>query len=103
MPEANGPGPLERGRYRRGEADVLGRVDDWLGELFGPAGIDATLSQLAERAAQLQDPAALARVEAACVRIAGYDAEISQYRESLKAGETLPLSARGSPRRKPRR
>ena len=31
--------------YRR-EADVLARVDGWLAELFGPASIDATLSQL---------------------------------------------------------
>jgi site-specific DNA recombinase len=68
------------------EADVLGHVDGWLGELFGPAGIDETLSQLAERAAQPNDPAALARAEAARARIAEYDAEISQYRASLKAG-----------------
>jgi DNA invertase Pin-like site-specific DNA recombinase len=68
------------------EADVLGHVDGWLAELFGPAGIDATLNQLAGQAAQLHDPAALARAEAARARIAGYDAEISQYRASLKAG-----------------
>jgi len=68
------------------EADVLGRVDDWLAELFGPARIDTTLSQLTEQAAQLQDPAALDRAEAARTRIAEYDAEISQYRASLKAG-----------------
>jgi site-specific DNA recombinase len=68
------------------EADVLGRVDDWLGGLFGPDGIDATLSQLADQAAQLQDPAALARAEEARVHIAEYGTEISRYRESLKAG-----------------
>lgn len=68
------------------EADVLGHVDDWLAELFGPDGIGATLSQLAAQAAQLQDPAALARAEAARVRINEYDAEIGQYRASLKAG-----------------
>jgi DNA invertase Pin-like site-specific DNA recombinase len=68
------------------EADVLSHVDGWLAELFGSAGIDATLSCLAEKAAQLQDPAALARAEAARARIAEYDAEISQYRASLQAG-----------------
>jgi hypothetical protein len=54
--------------------------------MFGPASIDATLSQLAEQAAQLQDPAALVRAEAARARIAECDAEISQYQASLKAG-----------------
>ena len=68
------------------EADVLGRVDGWLAELFGPASVDATLSQLARQTAQLQDPAALARAEAARARIVEYDAEIGQYRASLKAG-----------------
>jgi hypothetical protein len=47
------------------EADVLGPVDDWLAGLFGPVAIDATLSQLTGQAAQLQDPAALTRAEAA--------------------------------------
>jgi DNA invertase Pin-like site-specific DNA recombinase len=47
------------------EADVLGPVDDWLARLFGPVAIGATLSQLTGQAAQLQDPAALARAEAA--------------------------------------
>jgi hypothetical protein len=55
-------------------------------QLFGPVSIDATLDQLAELAAQLDDPAALARAEVAQARIAEYDAEISQYRQSLKAG-----------------
>jgi DNA invertase Pin-like site-specific DNA recombinase len=68
------------------EADVLGHLDHWLAELFGPAGIDTTLSQLAEQAALLQDPAALARAEGARRRLAEYDAEINQYRASLKAG-----------------
>ena len=68
------------------EADVLGHLDDWLEELFSPAGIHTTLDHLAEQAAQLQDPAALARAEGGRGRIAEYDAEISQYRASLKAG-----------------
>jgi hypothetical protein len=68
------------------ESDVLGRVDDWLAELFSPDGMDATLSQLGERSAQLHDPAALARAEAARTRIDECDAEISAYRASLKAG-----------------
>jgi site-specific DNA recombinase len=68
------------------EADVLGRVDGWLAELFGPDGTDTTISQLAEQAAQIQDPMALVRAEAARVRINEYDAEIGQYRASLKAG-----------------
>jgi hypothetical protein len=66
------------------EADVLGQVDDWLAGLFAPDSIDTTLDQLARQAA-LQDPAALARAEAARVRIAEYDAEISQDRASLRA------------------
>ena len=49
-------------------------------------GIDATLSKIAEQAAQFEDPAASARAEAARVRIAECDAEIGQYRASLKAG-----------------
>ena len=65
---------------------MLGRVDDWLAEVFGPDGIDATLSQLAGQAAQLQDPGTLARAEAARVRIGEYYAEIGRYRESLKSG-----------------
>ncbi len=68
------------------EADVLGQVDDWLGELFAPDGIDATVNQLAEQAARLEDPAAQARAEAARARIADYDAKIGRYRVSLDAG-----------------
>lgn len=68
------------------EAEVLGQVDHWLTKLFAPDSIEATLDQLAEQASRLQDPAALARVGAARVRIAEYDAEISQYRASLRAG-----------------
>jgi hypothetical protein len=30
---------------------VLGRVDDWLAELFAPDGIDATVGQLTEQLA----------------------------------------------------
>ena len=43
---------------------MIGRVDDWLAELFAPDVIDATLGQLAEQAAQFQDPAVLTRAEA---------------------------------------
>src|SRR5262249_2844596 len=68
------------------QADVLGPLDDWLAETFGPVGRDATVSQLAERAAYLHDPAALSRVEAARARGSELDAEMSQYRASLKAG-----------------
>ena len=41
---------LPKNVYLR-EADVIGRVDDWLTELFGPASLEATLSQLAEQGA----------------------------------------------------
>jgi site-specific DNA recombinase len=68
------------------EADVLGRVDDWFAEIFAPANLDATLDTLAEQAAQLDDPAARARAEAASARIANYDAQIGRYRASLDAG-----------------
>jgi site-specific DNA recombinase len=68
------------------EADVLGQVDDWFAEIFAPANLDATLDTLAEQAAQLDDPAARARAEAASARIADYDAQISRYRASLDAG-----------------
>jgi site-specific DNA recombinase len=68
------------------EVEVLGPLDDWLAEKSGPASIDATLSELAGRAALLEDPGALAQAEAVRAKIAEYDAEISQYRESLKAG-----------------
>jgi site-specific DNA recombinase len=38
------------------EVEVLGPLDDWLAEKFGPASIDATLSELAERAVLSEDP-----------------------------------------------
>lgn len=38
------------------EADVPGQVDDWLAELFLPDSVDATVSQIAEQAALLEDP-----------------------------------------------
>lgn len=50
-----------------------------------------------------QDPAAVSRAEAARTRIAELDAEISQYREASRPGQTLPSSARGSPRHRPER
>ena len=68
------------------EVEVLGPLDEWLAEKFGPASIDTTLSELAERAALPEDPGTLAQAEAARKKITEYDAEISQYRESLKAG-----------------
>jgi site-specific DNA recombinase len=68
------------------EADVLGRLDDWLAETFAPGDLDATLDELAGQAAALEDPGAHAKAEAARERITGYDAQISQYRASLDAG-----------------
>ena len=68
------------------EADVLGHVDDWLAELFDPDAIGATVAQLAEQAEQLEDPAAHARAEAARLRVAECDAQISRYRASIDAG-----------------
>jgi site-specific DNA recombinase len=68
------------------EAEVLGKVDDWIAELFAPGSIDATVTQLADQAERLEDPATQARAESARARIADYDAEISQYRASLRAG-----------------
>jgi hypothetical protein len=38
------------------EADVIGQVDYWIAELFGPEGIDATLSRVAEQAARSRTP-----------------------------------------------
>jgi hypothetical protein len=62
-------GPVAQARDIHGyilcEADALGRVDDWFAEIFAPANLDATLDTLAEQAAQLDDPAARARAEAA--------------------------------------
>jgi site-specific DNA recombinase len=68
------------------ESDVLGHVDDWLEELFAPDCIDATVSQLTEQAAQLEDPAAQARAEAARSRVADCDAQLSRYRACIDAG-----------------
>jgi site-specific DNA recombinase len=68
------------------EADVLGRVDDWLAELFATEAIDATVTQLAERAGQLEDPAAQARAAAALARVADYDGQLARYRASIDAG-----------------
>ena len=68
-------------------------------QLFGSVGIDVTLDQLAEPAAQLDGPAALARAEAAQARIADYDAEISRYickgsvlSEGVSRKELIPKS-----------
>jgi hypothetical protein len=63
--------------YLKGD-DVLGHVDGWLSELFGPDGIDATVSLLTEQAGQLHDPATEAKAEAARARVAEYDAKISR-------------------------
>jgi site-specific DNA recombinase len=71
--------------YLKG-ADVLGHVDDWLTELFAPEAIDATVNQLTEQTERLEDLASQARAEAARARITEYDAEITQYRASLRAG-----------------
>jgi hypothetical protein len=68
------------------EAEVLGPLDNWLAEKFGQASIDTTVSELAERAALLEDPGTLARGEAAQATIAELNAQISQYRASLDAG-----------------
>ena len=54
--------------------------------MFDPGSIDTTVGQLTEQAARLEDPATHALAEAARARIAECDAEISQYRASLKAG-----------------
>jgi hypothetical protein len=45
---------------------------------------------LARRAAQLKDPAASVKAEAARARVAEYDAQISRYRASLDAGGDPP-------------
>lgn len=68
------------------EPDVLGRVDDWLTELFDPGAIDDTLTQLTEQAELLEDPAAQPQAEAARAGIAEYDAQISRCRASIDAG-----------------
>jgi site-specific DNA recombinase len=52
------------------EVGVLGRVGDWIAQLFASDGIDATVSRITEQAAQLEDPAASTRAEAAHARIA---------------------------------
>jgi len=44
---------------------VLGKVDDWLAEVFAPDNLDTTVGQLVEQAARLEDPATQARAEAA--------------------------------------
>jgi site-specific DNA recombinase len=68
------------------ESDVLGRVDDWLAELFAHDGIDATIAKLTEQAERLEDPSVYARAEAAQARIAEYEAQITRYRASIDAG-----------------
>jgi hypothetical protein len=68
------------------ESDVLGQVDGWLAEMFAPANLDATLDVLTRQAAQLEDPAASTKAEAARARVAEYDAQISRYRANLDAG-----------------
>ena len=73
------------------EADLVGQVDDWLGEMFGPDGIDETLAQLAEQAAQLEDPAAQARAEEARARVADHDAQLARYRATIDAGGDLAV------------
>jgi hypothetical protein len=82
---------------------VLGRVDDWLAELFAPDALDATVAQFAEQAERLEDPAAEVRAAAAKARIAECDAQISRYRASIDAGGDPAVIGRGSPRPRPRR
>ena len=65
---------------------MLGRVDEWLAELFAPGGIDATVRQLTDQAAQAEDSPTHTRAEAARARIADYDAQMSRYRASIDAG-----------------
>jgi site-specific DNA recombinase len=85
------------------EADLLGKVDNWLTELFAPDGIDATVTQLAEQAAQPEDPATTARVKQP------RPASPTMTRRSAATGrtsiraETRLWLARGSPRPRPRR
>jgi DNA invertase Pin-like site-specific DNA recombinase len=67
------------------EGELIGQVEDWLGEIFDPGSIEETINLLAEQAEQLQDPAALARAEAAQARIADYDDQIARYRASIDA------------------
>ena len=54
--------------------------------MFEPGSIDATLSTITQQAASVEAPGATVRAEAARASIAECDAEISQYRASLKAG-----------------
>jgi len=68
------------------EADLLGQVEDWLGELFDPGGIDTTVDQLARQAERLEDPGAHGRAEAAQARITDYDTQLARYRASIDAG-----------------
>ena len=72
------------------EADITGSLDAWLGQVFGPARLDATLAQLA-RPAEVGNDHTSARFEAAQARIAVLDQKIAQYRARL--------DARGRPRR----
>jgi hypothetical protein len=85
------------------EAGVLGRVDDWLAELFSPGAIDATVTQLAEQAERLEDPAAQARAEAAGRASPSVMPRSAATAPASTPGETPQSSARGSPRPRPRR
>lgn len=68
-------------------------VDDWLMELFDEEEIDATVTQLAEQAGQLEDPAAQIRAAAALARVADFDAQIGRYRASIDAKGYTPSSS----------
>ena len=67
------------------ESELIGQVEDWLGELFDPGSIEETVTRLAEQAELLQDPAAQARAAAAQARIGDYDGQLAGYRASLDA------------------
>ena len=88
---ATGAGSSQAGSRNRGTTVVglLVAAGKWAESSAFPAAESeppGAVSQLTQQAAQLQDSAALARAEAARTRIAEYDAEIGQYRASLKAG-----------------
>jgi site-specific DNA recombinase len=63
---------------------VIPHLDEWIGQLLSPAGIDATMAELVEH--YREPDADTARLEAAHRKLAECSARLDKYRAALEAG-----------------
>jgi hypothetical protein len=82
--------------YVREDA-ILPRLDAWLGGLFDPDNLDATVAALAAAG----DDTTRAQIERAKRTLADCKQRLARYRAALELGPTPPSSRNGQPRSKP--